>query len=471
MTGAAATRPLRLRVHGVVQRAEHDAGGAALLLAVVVAAVAIGTLAAVRPMLAVGVVIGGAMLLLLAANVNALPPILVVTMFAEGVSVGGIHIGRVVGVFALAFIAYYLLVQGRADVQSSFLLAVGLSYGLWVLVSVYWAPDDHLVYVTFLKWALSFAFMLCFAVLVREERHLKAVLASFVFAAVAFGAVAIADYALSAGTVRGTGLEGDPNQFAAYQAIAVPAALVLAAVESRPHVRLAYQAAVGVIVVSIAASFSRGGLVTLAVIVAGTLVVPWSTFFRRRSEKMTYIFALAAAGWAIALLGSTQYLTRIESIFGGSDRGSGRTDLWAAAWSGYTHQPYLGLGAGGFQAQSLDLLHNTPGVNIQASYVRPLREVHNSYLEALTDLGPVGLALFLSLLTLTLLYLARSQRRFREAGARAASRYTAALMLSTSGLAVATIFLSYQFGRALWIFVGLALALDRMSSRTRAGDA
>lgn len=466
MARAAATRLPRLGVSfGSPQDVELDAAVVGPLIAVASAAVAIGALAAIRPSLAIGVVIGSVTLTVLAIDVDALPPILVVTMFAEGVTVNGTHIGRVVGVFAVAFIAYYLLVRRKADLRASVLLAIGLAYGLWVLASTYWATDDHLVYMSFFKWALSFAFMLCFAVLVREERHIRAVLAAFVFAAVVFGVIAIVDYVQSGGTARGTGLEGDPNQFATYQALAVPAALVLAAVERRPHLRLAYQVGIGLIVVSIAASFSRGGLITLAVIVAGTLIVPWKMFFRRRSEKMTYVFALAAAGWAVAVLGSTEYLTRIQSIFGGNDRGSGRTDLWAAAWSGYTHHPYLGLGAGGFQAQSLDLLHNTPGVNIAASYVRPLREVHNSYLEALTDLGPVGLAFYLSLLVLTLLYLARSGRRFKEAGAVAARRYTAALMVSVVGLAVATIFLSYQFGRALWIYVGLALALDRMSSR------
>jgi O-antigen ligase len=344
-------------------------------------------------------------------------------------------------------------------------MVAAIEFGIWIVFSLYWATDNHFAVVWFFKWALSLGFAVAFAVLVQEEKHVTAVLAAFVVAAVAFGLVGLLTYVGSGGASRGSGLTGDPNQFAAYEALAVPAALVLAGTERWSGRRPPLYFGIAVIVLSIVASYSRGGFLTLGVILVGTLAVSWRVFFRSPTEKGTYIGLLVFVGWIILVVGSTAYVHRIDTIFTGSDRGSGRTDLWSAAWRGYTQHPYLGLGAGGFEAHSLDLLHTTPGVDITASYVRADRPVHNAYLESLVDLGPLGLALFLAVVGLTFSYLVRSARRFRLAGRGRLWRMTVGLTVSYVGLAGAMLFLSIGLGHMLWIFVGLALALDTMSGR------
>ena len=164
------------------------------------------------------------------------------------------------------------------------------------------------------------------------------------------------------------------------------------------------------------------------------------------------------------MLSSTKVLDRIGTIFApGSDKGSGRIDLWSAAWHAYATHPALGLGGGGFEATSLQYLQNTPGVNIAASYVAAGRPVHNAYLEALVDLGPIGLALFLVALGLSGVYLVRASMRFRRAGRVELQRISLALVTSLVGLCVSMFFLSIGLGHAVWIFAGLALALDRVS--------
>jgi O-antigen ligase len=427
------------------------------------AAVLIGALATTKPVYAVGLVLAAAIAALVAARIEALPPLLVLTMYAEGVSFGGVPIGRLVGLFALVAIVYYLLVRGRADVEATLLLFIGAAYGVWILFSTYWASDHHFVYVTFFRWSLSFAFMLAFAVLVRTTADLRRVLTAFVIAAVVFGAWALVGY-VSGGAQRGAGLQGDANIFAAYQVLAIPPALVLTGLERRFHLRLAYFAAVAFIILSIGASFSRGGLIALGVVVLLTLVAPARLLFAGRGQKVAYMLFLGLAGWLVAVLGSTQYLNRIETILHGSDRGTGRLDLWSAALLGYSDQPWLGMGAGGFQANSLDLLRNTPGV-APSSLVDPMpRPVHNAYLEALTDLGPVGVALYASLLALTLWYLVSAARNLGIAGDSVAQRMSVALVISFASILVASIFLSIGIGKAIWIFVGLALALRRMAA-------
>src|SRR5207245_1799029 len=101
---------------------------------------------------------------------------------------------------------------------------------------------------------------------------------------------------------------------------------------------------------------------------------------------------------------------------------------------------------------------------LAASYVRAGRPAHNAYLEALVDLGPIGLMLFLLVIGLTLWYLARAALRFRASGDVGLQRATLALVASLLGLSVSMFFLSIGLGKAIWIFAGLALAFDRMSA-------
>lgn len=456
MAGAAAFRPIHPR----------RAGPQLLLGALLVAALAVGALSVKKPTFAIAIVAAAAVVLLIAWNVRALPPILVMALYAEGVTIGGLTVGRVIGVLALAVLVYYLLAGGSADLKPNALLAVGLAYGFWILLSYYWASAPGAVFTDWFKWALSIAFTFAIAILVRDESHVRAVLYAFVGSAVLFGAVGFLTYLGSAGGARATGLTGDPNQFATFQALAVPAALVLARDELRPHVRAMLYGAAGLAVISVGTSLSRGGLITLAAIVVVTLLVPWHVFFRRPGQKVAYALAIAFGGWVMVLLSSTKLLSRISTIFApGSDKGSGRIDLWAAAWHAYSAHPGLGLGGGGFEANSLQYLHDTPGVNIAASYVAAGRPVHNAYLEALVDLGPVGLTLFVSVLALTMVYLVRASLRFKAAGRVELQRISLALLTSLIGLSVSMFFLSIGLGKSVWIFAGLALALDRMSGR------
>ena len=230
--------------------------------------------------------------------------------------------------------------------------------------------------------------------------------------------IGLATYVSSGGLDRGTGLTGDPNQFAAYEALAAPAALVLGRIARRGAWSPVLYGVLALIGLAILASFSRGGVITLALIVVGTLVLPWTIFFRNRRQKGAYIVILAAVAWILLLLGSTAYQERIATR---SSRARavdpGVPISGPRPGPGYKENPLLGMGAGGFEARSLDLLHTTPGVYIRASYVDSNRPVHNAYLEALVDLGPVGFGLFMAVLGLTFWYLVKAALRARAAGA------------------------------------------------------
>jgi O-antigen ligase len=453
---------------GVLGRSPRP--GISVPLLAVLAAAAIGFGVTVKPTYAVALVVAAVVGLVVVRDVGSLPLLLVFTMFVESLSLGGaLRIGRVAGALALLAVVYYLLDRGRAGLRANVLLGAIAGWGIWALLSVYWASFSGSVYSTLTSYLLGIAYTLAFALLVRTPRQLHSIFMVLAVGSLVFGVISFAEFATASGSARASGLQGDPNYFAVYQVIALPATLVLAAFERRAQRRLLLYGVVGVIVLSVVSSLSRTGVIALLLVVVATLVLPSRLFFARPGRKVVYLLAIVAAGTVAVGVGSTAFVSRVQSIFSATDasgdRGAGRTDLWAAAWHGYSQHPWLGLGAGNFTPEALELLQTTPGVDTQRNYITSANVVHNGYLEQLTELGPVGLALWLSILLFSGRYLIRAARRARAAGDQLFERYATAAAVALAGYAVSVFFLSNELGKPIWIFAGLALALDVSTRR------
>lgn len=445
-------------------------GGAPLVALLVFTAMAVGVLSVKRPGTAAALVLAAALLVAVAMRIQALPLLLVCTIFVEDLKLGGLSIGRIAGALTLAVLAYYILAEGRVSLRISPLIVVAGAYGFWLLLSAYWADSPPDVYSTFFGYALVIAYMLAFALLVRSPKDVMAVLLVMVAGATVAGLVALNTYLVTGGSIRATGLEGSshPDTFGVYQAMIAPAALGLFALARSAQGRVFYLGCMGVITLSIVSSLTRTAMISVVGVALLAFLLPWRVLFRSASQKATYSVALAVmAGIVLTVAASATFFARVGSIFGGlgsqGDRGAGRTDLWAAALNAYNHHPWLGIGAGNFSSHSLDLLTQTQGVDIGARYVAQGRLVHNAYLEALTELGPVGLALLALVIGITGWYLVRVFRRARAAGDDAARIVSATLLLALIGLSISMGFLSIALNKPLWIIVGLALALDRMT--------
>ena len=268
---------------------------------------------------------------------------------------------------------------------------------------------------------------------------------------------------------RSAGGTGDPNFFAAYQIVALPLMLALLSRASRPWQRALVYAAILVIIGSVLTSVSRGGLLTLIAVTLIICALPARSLFHFRRQKAAFV-AMVAVGAAISLAAAAnEILPRVESVFRPSSsanaetEGSGRLVFWSAAWMSVKERPVLGLGFGSFPRVSNELIVRTPGVNFQHFELRPKgSQVHNAYLGTLAELGVVGLALFLGLLISTALALRRTARKARRAGAYFVMRVANALLLSLFGWSIASIFLSSETSRPLWIVIGLSLALPKL---------
>jgi O-antigen ligase len=443
--------------------------GLILPLGLALLAPALAAVGAVKPTYAAGAVLGVALLLAIAADVRVLPVLLTFTIFAEDVAIGhGFRVGRVAGALAIGLVVCYLLYRGRAGLRTNLLLVSVAVYGLWMLISFYWAAYQGWSTKPFLTYLLGVAYMFAFAILARRPRDLYAVSATLAAGAVFAGLIAIEQYVRHRGNAdyRAVGLQGDPNYFAVYQVFALPLVLVLAARDPRRSRRVLLYGVLAVIALSVVASLSRTGLLAFVLVALVTLVLPRRIFFRDRRQKAMWIVALVLASMIGLSFGSARYVHRASTIFNTSsqgDRGSGRTDLWRAALHAWHDHPWFGLGAGNFIPQSLDLLQTTPGVDSTRPYIAADRPVHNAYLEQLVDLGVVGFVLYMVMLGALVRTLVIAYRRAKDVGWLAVERFGRALLIGLIVFLFGSFFLPTELAKPLFIAIGLALALDVMT--------
>jgi O-antigen ligase len=393
---------------------------------------------------------------------------MVASVFVEVVSLGGISVTRLVAPAALLVLLVALL-RGTATIKFGPPLAWALAYSLWAVASALWTVDAGATAYQLSSLAIALVYALAFAALVSSRAEVDRVLAYVAGAALLIGLFAIAVFAAGSSRDlqegRASGGAGDPNFFAAYQVVAVPLVLVLAGEARRRWLRIGLYATGLVVIGSVLTTLSRGGLVALGVITVLTLVLPARTIFRSRLHKALVVTAvLAAAGLGFNAV-SGSLLPRLDSMLS-EGGGTGRLVLWQGAWTGFEERPLTGVGYGAYKPVSNDLIFRTPGVSLRDYDLHPDGQpAHSAYLGTAAELGLPGLLLFVGLLVSTARFLRRTAVRARRARDWFLMRLANALTIGLAGWAVASLFLSTETSRPLWIVVGIALALPGLIAR------
>lgn len=438
--------------------------------AALAAAAGIGISAAFAVEIAIAVVLTVALGTLLSLRPTAILSILVVTIFVEIVSLGSLTISRLIAPLAL-IIVVVLAARGRASIRPAPQLAWICAYSIWALASGLWTVSVGGTAFQLGSLAIALVYMLAFATLLNSRAELERVLWALALAALGVGLFAIGAFALGfsedlkAG--RASGGTGDPNFFATYQAMAFPLILVLAGETRRRGARLLLYGAAIVIVVSVLTSVSRGGLLTLGTVLLLMAVLPARTFLAARSQKAA-LLALVALGTGFALKETSKdILPRLEALYSHQQsseaRGSGRLDMWLAAGTSIRQRPILGLGYGGFASASPELVLQTPGIDLSTFDIEKAgQEAHSAYIGTTAELGLPGLLLLVGLVISTLRALRRTAESARDAGDEFMRRIANAVTLSLVAWGISSFFLSSETSRALWIVIGLSLALPKL---------
>jgi len=439
----------------------------------VLSAVALGVASTFGAKIAVGLLIAVGVAVMATLRPSSILAVLSVSIFLELVSVGGVSISRLIAPVAL-LVVLIELIRGRAYVRWAPPLGWVIGYSAWAIASGLWTVSVAGTSFLILSLVIALVYMLAFAALLDSRAQLERLLYIFSFAALLVGGMSFLAFfgklTLSGDELQGgrsQGGTGDPSFFAAYQLVALPLVLTLAAHARTRWQRIALYCTVLAIIGSMFTSLSRGGFIALAIVVPLLLALPAQSFFRSVGQKRFLIALIVIAGTLVVVRAPSQVITRVDSIFAsegsGTSQGSGRVILWDVAKKSIREHPYLGIGYGSFRHVSNDLLLNTPGIDLSHYVLRPGgAEAHNLYLGTTAELGFPGLMFYLGIMISTAALLRRTAKRAFAVGEHFVGRVSNALILSLLGWAIASIFISTETTRAFWIIVGLALALPKL---------
>jgi O-antigen ligase len=235
--------------------------------------------------------------------------------------------------------------------------------------------------------------------------------------------------------------------------------LFLLALRHRRRIQLALLGSGAICAIAIFATESRGGLVGLAVMLAGAMV------FAGRARAYVVVVSLALSGLAalyFALVAAPTALQRITSFSAGG--GSGRTDLWSVAIRMAENHPLVGVGVGNFtlvenryafgtfDLPRFDLISNTPTV------------AHNMYLHVLAELGVIGLGLLVAMIVAAFAAAITGVHEFERADEVEVEMLGRGLVIGVVGLLAADTFLSAQYDKPLPFLLGTIAALPTVAA-------
>lgn len=390
-------------------------------------------------------------------------------------------------VVVLAFLAW--LKRDTADVsvvaRQSVTIA-GVVYLLVLFASTAWAVDREVADARFGSLARASILFGLTTLLMRTRRRLMLGIAALLASGAAigllilfqiatgqyeneFGGLARVKQAHLYGDVfqpRIAGPNGDPNFFARMLLLAIPPAVILAFQAPRRWQRRLSLLAALILIATLAATYSRGAMLALAVM---ALMMLKALHVRWQST--------AAMGVALLLVllllpsNVTQRFITIEELLPGIQQEHLHPDssiqerrlLMSVAWVMFGANPIGGVGAGNYTARYEDYVGATGSAFRQYQDSSNLHFPHNLALEVAAETGVIGLAAFGALFVAAWRALGRAKRD-PELGMIAT-----AFQISLVGFLVAGLFLHLAEPRTLFLVFAFAATAERLT-RT-AGDA
>ncbi len=389
-------------------------------------------------------------------------------MFLDLLSSGGsFSATKVIGLILFASWVARVTAARRTELRSfaaenPWLVAALVAMLGWAALSFAWAQSPGAALGGTGRIALDATLLPIGFAAVRERRQLRLVLGAFVV-----GAVFSALYGFAHPTAQGssyggrlTGTVGDPNAEATVTAVAIPLVMALLGTSRRSaRAKLLALAAVAILLIGLVTTASREGLLGLAAVLVAAVVFGgrW-----RRQAAALLVVGLAATScylFVLAPLATRQRITMTST--------SGRSTLWAVAWRITKAHPLLGVGQDNFILVARRYV-NRPGA-LQAGYVITTpKAAHNTYLEALADLGVPGLITYLAVLVAALAAAIRAVRIFERLGDTQMELLARSLVYAQAGVLVAHFFVSGEIEKYQWLLLALCPAALALARRARA---
>jgi O-antigen ligase len=304
--------------------------------------------------------------------------------------------------FAVALFTDQKLYERFARLLQQPLALTVLAFVLWVLASILWAPDKGKALDATVTYLALFGLLVVIGSL--ERKYLALAWACLVFSA----ALSVpAGYMLPVPEGSDMAVSGrfgpagaGPNTYSLIMTIAFFAAYF----GLLRHRKMTAYLLTPVFIYGIIATGSRTGLIALAATPLLALVVPGLA--ARLGWRTLRLYVLAVAALVVVALADPSVdesaleryttLSQIEN----QDTWNGRLSLWQGALVVIGSHPVLGVGVGNYAEAALDYSES-----VQAHSARKAVEkggelsgvTHNVVLGVASELGPVGLILFLGI--------------------------------------------------------------------------
>lgn len=343
--------------------------------------------------------------------------------------------------------------DGYLDATSFALILLGLTATASWLGSIVSTPDGTDLYLKLIK-ELVLAFTIMAVMTTRHRIHLLVLVV-----AISFGFLAVKEgliFLLTAGghKVVGTGSVGDNNSLATALLMTVPLLYYLAQHSAVRIVRIGMLTVMGLAVVTIIATFSRGGFVGLLVLAAFTV--------KNSKNKFGSTAMVIAAGVLTYFLAPESWFSRIDTLGDASSDGSfmGRVIAWKVSWLIAVDNPFFG---GGMHAVQRWAVWNsyTPLLYLLDFIKTPPLDgyphaAHSTYFEVIGDLGFVGFAVFMTLIAIAFWNCSKLRRLSRgHLSLTWANDLGRMMQISLVIYVVTTAALSMAYFELLYIFVAL----------------
>ena len=358
-----------------------------------------------------------------------------------------------------AFIAYWVdrVVSARPAPPPA--REVRLAYGLlaWATVTIpfsLWPGGSIEVLNEYIKAVL--VFWLLGAALLTVGR-LRVMAWTLSLASLPLALTAIANFGWGVydeGRVAGYqgGIAHNPNDLALTLNIVLPLTMALLWSARTVTVRIALAAIVAFNTIGVIVTFSRGGFLTLLVIVVLTTI----TLLRQRAAAVSAVGVLLMASLPLLPAGYTDRLATIADVE--SDPTGSSQDRWrdtVAAAGLVIEHPVMGVGLG----QDILALNEARGES--------WKNVHNIYLQYGVDLGVPGMTLFVAMFVTAILGARRVEREGRshsDPDRQDLARLAGAVRIGLLAFAVAGLFHPVAYYFYFYYLAGLAVAVQRAAS-------
>ncbi len=349
-------------------------------------------------------------------------------------------------------------------------------YGMIGMASLFFAADFARGQAWLVDYAKDGAIAVIVALLITRAETLRRVIWALLIAGLFLGTITVFQYLTGTFTnnyggfaqatienivgetnnYRIAGPVGDPNYYAQILLVLAPLALDRALGESSRWLRLLAIWALIVCALAVVFTFSRGGFLALAAVVAIRLAV--------RPPNLPTLLIIGMLGVALFSLLPANYTTRLEAVLDflpGSTqdpRGPevalrGRTSAFMVSIMMFADHPILGVGKMNYPV-NYQRYSQVLGIDPRTREQEP----HNLYLEVLSETGLVGLVVFSALLYLMFRGMFQARSMLIDAQLQSYADMLAALMLGITGYLIASLFLHAAYPRYFWLLVGIALA-------------